>query len=416
MVSHIVPTSSNLRDHYLADGPPEEKPSSPPSYIDPNHAKKSNDTVHHSPPQSITIERPAPSLFVLAIGIGEYLSNGIRNLSGAVADADAVNKFSQKTLRVPKSQTKNLRNEEATRVTIEMEINNLGNSTAIKSDPILIFAEHGAETNAPAPTEKIQMLVPHDFIPSGLDDSKQGQGVLDVRLTHLLADLAAKKLDNITVILDCCHSGSTDDDDPTLAVRTINLPETYTVPLHDIEPDARASVVAKEFEKTDKTRNPAHNANGTTSAHPLTRRASTLWKLSRPMGSQERRSSLSLLASALGTVVAINTTAFTATCKFSSHGNGTPFPLTAPGYALQTRVGEDQDVRLFVESDKKLRGVFKRTANKTQAGKRGFRLVESRDDELDLVVAADGDVVHFKIMDKLCRQHGLTRIAIRSQN
>ncbi len=41
------------------------------------------------------------------------------------------------------------------------------------------------------------MLVSHDFISSGSDDSKQGQGVLDVRLSHLLADLAAKKSDNI---------------------------------------------------------------------------------------------------------------------------------------------------------------------------------------------------------------------------
>ena len=59
-----------------------------------------------------------------------------------------------------------------------------------------------------------------------------------------------------TVILDCCHSGSgtrTDGDDPTFAVRGIDLPETYTVAqdlLHDIEPDARASGVAKGFETT----------------------------------------------------------------------------------------------------------------------------------------------------------------------
>ena len=58
-----------------------------------------------------------------------------------------------------------------------------------------------------------------------------------------------------TVILDCCHSGSgtrTDDDDPTFAVRGIDLPEAYTVAqdlLHDIA-DARASAVATGFEKS----------------------------------------------------------------------------------------------------------------------------------------------------------------------
>ncbi len=223
---------------------------------------------------------PAP-LFALVIGIDEYLSNWIPNLSGAVADADAISTFLQENLRVPTGQIKNLRNEEATRLTIEAAIKDLGKNPKIKKDdPILIFyAGHGAEVNAPSgwpsANGKIQMLVPHDFITSGSDDSERGQGVLDMKLSHLLADLATKKSDNIasfhsflsrnvsnrvyrqTVIFDCCHSGSgtrTDDaDDPTFAVRGIDLPETYAIAqnlLHEIEPDARASDVAKGFEKT----------------------------------------------------------------------------------------------------------------------------------------------------------------------
>ncbi|SJL06452.1 uncharacterized protein ARMOST_09789 [Armillaria ostoyae] len=214
-----------------------------------------------SPPQSIAVERPPPPLFALVIGIDKYFSDRIRDLSGAVADADAVDAFLQETLRIPKHQIKNLRNEEATRLTIETEIKDLGNNPAIKKDdPILIFyAGHGAEAKATlgwsSANGKIQMLVPYDFIPSGSDDSERGQGVLDMRLSYLLTDLAAKKSDNITVILDCCHSGSgtrTDDDDPTFAVRGIDLPEAYTVAqdlLHDIA-DARASVVATGFEKS----------------------------------------------------------------------------------------------------------------------------------------------------------------------
>ncbi|KAK0440556.1 hypothetical protein EV421DRAFT_2036766 [Armillaria borealis] len=467
-----------------------------------------NDAVLHSLPQSITIERPAPPLFAPVIGIDKYLSNGIRNLSGA-------------TLRIPKGEIENLRNKEATRVTIETEINDLGNNTTIKKgDPILIFAGHGTETNAPAPTGRYKCWL-HTIL-SPVD-----------RVTPSKVK---------TVIFDYCHSGSgtrTDEDDPTFAVRGIDLPEAYTVAqdlLHDIEPDARASVVAKGFEKTgllshvllsgqaeqtamekygrgvftsallsllrekgvdkrtykdviinlpdlhaqnpqcegvhqsrylfnSKVANPQREsylirASSDTpgqyileagEAHGITKGAELAVFADRIMTSETQigtvvassmtaftttcdfspRNSYILeageahgitrkaqfvvfadrrMTSALGTVVAISTTAFTATCKFSSRGNRTPFPLTAPGYALQTRVGEDQDVRLFVEPDKRLRGVFKRTANKTQAGKRGFRLVESRDDELDLVVAADGDVVHFEIMDKLCRQHGLTRM------
>ncbi|KAK0234523.1 hypothetical protein EDD85DRAFT_969153 [Armillaria nabsnona] len=364
------------------------------------------DAVHHSPPQSITIEQPAPSLFALAIGIDEYLSNG--------------------TPRVPKGQIKNLRNEEATKVTISMEINSLGNNTAIKKgDPILIFAEHGAETNAPAPTGRYKCWF---------------------HMTLSPADLTAKKSDNITVILGCCHSGScmrTDDDGPTFAVRAIDLPEAYTVAqdlLHDIEPDARASVVAKGFEKTgllshvllsacqaEQTAMEKHGrgdviinlpdlqdpqCEGVHQSRNIfnSKVASPQRELYHIRASSDTLGQYILegceahgitgkaqfvvfaarrMTSALGTVVAINTTVSATTCKLSSRGNRTLFPLTAPGYALQTRVGEDQDVRLFVEPDKWLSGVFKQTANKTQAGERGFRLVESRDDELDLVVAAD---------------------------
>ncbi len=150
---------------------------------------------------------PAPSLFALVIGIDEYRSNGVSDLSGAVADADAINEFLQKILHVPEEQIKNLRNEEATRISIETEIKNLGNNPMIqKDDPIVIFyAGHGAEANAPfgwpSANGKIQMLVPHDFIADGSDDSERGQGVLDMRLSHLLKDLAAKKSDNIVCFL-----------------------------------------------------------------------------------------------------------------------------------------------------------------------------------------------------------------------
>ncbi|KAK0218645.1 caspase domain-containing protein [Armillaria fumosa] len=445
--------------------------------------------------RSITISHSAP-LFALVIGIDKYRSSGIRDLSGAVADANAVDAFLQETLRVPKGQIKNLRNEEATRLTIETAIKDLGNNPAIKKDDaILIFyAGHGAEANAPSgwasANGKIQMLVPHDFLPGGSGKSKQGQGVLDVRFSHLLADLATKKSDNITVILDCCHSGSgtrADDDDPTFAVRGIDLPETYTVAqdlLHDIEPDARSSVVAKGFETTGllshvlltacKHGQEAGERNGrgvftsallgllqekgvdkltykdvinslpdmheqdpqcegvhqsrylfnskvvspqrelyvisaspdtpgqyvleAGEAHGITRNAQFIVFADRAM------------TSTLGTVVVKDTTAFTATCEFSPRGNDIPFTLAAPGYALQTRVGEDRDVRLFVQSNERFPGVFERIANDMQAGKRGFRLVKSRDDEPDLVLAADGDVIYFEIMDKLCRQHGLIRM------
>ncbi|KAK0502231.1 hypothetical protein EDD18DRAFT_1064889 [Armillaria luteobubalina] len=444
---------------------------------------------------------PPPPLFALVIGIDKYLSNEISDLSGAAADADAVDTFLQETLRVPKIQIKNLRNEEATRLTIETAIKDLGNNPKIKKDdPILIFyAGHGAEARAPSgwssANERIQMLVPHDFIHSGSKDSKRGQGVLDTRLSHILADLAARKSDNITVILDCCHSGSgtrTDDDDPTFAVRGIDLPESYTVAqnlLHGIEPDARATVVAKGFETSgllshvllaackhgqetgekggrgvftsallsllqqndldkitykdiianlpdlpdqdpqcegvhqtrclfnSKVTNPRRDlypirASSTPGqyildageAHGITRKTEFVVFTDRAM------------TTPLGTVVVSNTAPFTCTCDFSARSNEPPFRLAAPGFALQTRGDQEQNVRLFIEPDKRLLKTFQRIADEMRSdkgGKKGFRLVQRREDAPDLVISADGDDVQFEIMDKLCRRHGLTRMPFK---
>ncbi|PBK59431.1 hypothetical protein ARMSODRAFT_899277 [Armillaria solidipes] len=440
---------------------------------------------------------PPPPLFALVIGIDKYFSDGIRDLSGAVADADAINTFLQEALGVPKGQIKDLRNEEATKLTIEAAIEDLGNNPAIKKDdPILIYyAGHGAEANAPAgwpsTNGKIQMLVPHDFIPSGSSNSKQGQGVLDVRLSHLLADLAAKKSDNITVILDCCHSGSgTRTDDNDFTVRGIDLPESYTVAqdlLNDIEPDARASAVAKGFEtkgmfshvllsacQAEQTAMEKYGRGVFTSALLNLLRAMGIDKLTykdvitnlpdlhaqdpqcegvhqsrclfnSKIASPQRklypiRASSDTpgqyileageahgitrkaqfvvfadrsMTSALGTVIVSNTAAFTSSCNFFPRDDEIPFPLAATAYALQTGVGEGQDISLLIELDERLLGVWRKIVKEMQSdneGKRGFRLVESRDDEPDLVIAADGDLIHFEIMDKLCRQHGLTRM------
>ncbi|KAG7440927.1 uncharacterized protein BT62DRAFT_909410 [Guyanagaster necrorhizus] len=443
-----------------------------------------------------------PPLYALVIGIDKYLSNGIRDLKGAVADADAVNTFLQETLLVPKDQIKNLRNEDATRVTIETEIKRLGDNSAIKKeDPILIYyAGHGAEADAPSgwpsTNKKIQMLLPYDFDPNGSTDSERGQGLLDTKLSHLLADLAMKKSDNITVILDCCHSASgtrTVNHDPTFAVRGIELPETYTIPRglfhHDISHyKSRSSSTAQGFERTGlsshmllsacKQGQEAREADGHgafTSALLSLLKKSGVDKLtykdvithlpdlpaqnpqcegvnqfrrlfnSKVASPQHKLYDIRVshcgryvlkagsvhgitknaefavfadrnMVSELGTIVASRITAFTTTCDFHPRGNETPFFLAHPGFALQTRVGEGHDVRLFIEPVRKLFSVLKQIGEEMQNGEarqRRLHLVESRNDHPDLAVSAHGDVVHFEIMDKLCRQHGLTRMPFK---
>ncbi|CCM00513.1 uncharacterized protein FIBRA_02547 [Fibroporia radiculosa] len=179
----------------------------------------------------VPLPRPDPRLFALIIGINNYKYPGVHNLLGAVPDADAVRDYLQEQLGVPNSQIINLRDSQATRAAILHEINALMNDKRIqKGDPILIYySGHGASALAPPNWEAggshIQLLVPHDQ--SCIDRSgRQVLGIPDRTLGVLLARLAHEKGDNISVILDCCHSGSgtrTDEIEPTRLVRGIKV-------------------------------------------------------------------------------------------------------------------------------------------------------------------------------------------------
>ncbi|KIY72176.1 hypothetical protein CYLTODRAFT_418153 [Cylindrobasidium torrendii FP15055 ss-10] len=208
--------------------------------------------THASPPKEVngeiqppTIERTvgvplevltAPTaFFAVVIGINEYknnLASSFTNLRGCVSDANDMSKFLQHSLGVPRDQITNLRNSEATRHDIITAIKKLANDTRIEwGDPILIYyAGHGAEAKDEN-NQPIQMLLPYDFMPETTDDPC-AQGIHDYDLGRYLGHIAHRKGDNITVILDSCHSGSGTRDAQAAssdAVRGIDLPDTYKV-------------------------------------------------------------------------------------------------------------------------------------------------------------------------------------------
>ncbi|KAJ2914905.1 hypothetical protein MD484_g5508, partial [Candolleomyces efflorescens] len=165
-------------------------------------------------------------LFALVIGIDDYApETGFDKLMGAVSDADRIRSWLIKDLGVPLSQIRNLRDNAATRKVIIQALEDLSTDARIQfDDPILIYyAGHGSE--APAPKQwrwdsaRIQMIVPWDF---GQSDGHTStiQGIPDRTLGVLFAKLAERKGNNITVIFDCCHSGSgTRSRDDTTRVR-----------------------------------------------------------------------------------------------------------------------------------------------------------------------------------------------------
>ncbi|KAF5344791.1 hypothetical protein D9758_014428 [Tetrapyrgos nigripes] len=455
-----------------------------------------------SPPRIISIDRPRPSLFALIIGINEYLDPGIKNLTGAVADADSVRDFLLQDIGVPPEQIKNLRNAEATRLAIETEIQNLSDSSAIeKNSPILIFyAGHGAQMPAgdlPAIDGKIQMLIPHDFSLAGSED-EQGQGVLDVRLSSLLADLALKKGNNITCILDSCHSGSgtrNDERDPTFAVRSIELPQSYTIPSsirpsHSDFESSRASAIAKGSENTgmrshvllaaclpDQEAKERHGSGAFTSALLTLFREQGLDQLTyqgvianlpdlplrpprsysiRLQGPQPKRELYPVkrsvhkpghfvlqageahgitagaefdiysdmdMTSLIGRVVVSEPpSCFNALCSIKSEADsnsallqGSDCPVES-AYALQMRAGEIKSLRVLIPLVEDFIYVFRRIASDMQNGDNVILLVDSEDEQPDLIVSSrpssqsPSSVARFEIMSPLCRQHGLTRM------
>ncbi|KAJ7909427.1 hypothetical protein B0H13DRAFT_2233080 [Mycena leptocephala] len=172
-------------------------------------------------------DSPPPRLFALLVGINIYKDDSIRNLNGCVADVGDLQMFLEQTLRVPSSRIQVLLDEEATRAQI--------------------MQRHGSESSFGGNMNpKIQMLLPHDFIPQ-TNGEESSQAILDITLGAMLSDIAAAKGNNITVILDTCHAGSgtrkgisngqnqnLNDD---LMIRAVELPESYMI-LPSIDNDA----------------------------------------------------------------------------------------------------------------------------------------------------------------------------------
>ncbi|KAG6829593.1 hypothetical protein H0H87_010742 [Tephrocybe sp. NHM501043] len=200
---------------------------------------------------------PGSSLFALLIGIDHYIDPAIPDLCGAVHDADAVENFLTSFAGVPKDRIMNLRDEQATRNGIMSAMRSLANNNAINpEDPILIYyAGHGSEAPSPIPrwttssaNDMIQMLLPHDFDSRG-SNRVLGQGVFDIALSSILGTIAENKSNNITVIFDCCHSGSGTREytgNETSTIRGIKLHSNYTLPTTIVQVDSFApSVRAK---------------------------------------------------------------------------------------------------------------------------------------------------------------------------
>lgn len=140
-------------------------------------------------------------MFALIIGINNYAYKKIKNLKGAVADAESIKSYLMDQIKVPSSQIRMLVDQDATRKNILDALIAIKNDNRINpGDAILIYyAGHGQQICAPEgwTTEnsenRIQSIVPQDF-----DGKRKGVHFIPDRVLGWLIDnIKEKHGDNI---------------------------------------------------------------------------------------------------------------------------------------------------------------------------------------------------------------------------
>ena len=117
-------------------------------------------------------------------------------------------------------------------------------------------------------------------------------------------------------------------------------------------------------------------------------------------------------SSPMGTLIAGETGAFTTTMVLPS--NTTPFSLVEPAFALQTKAGTEEDLRLHISLDEKFTSIFEelgREMQRTGPDHRRILLVEK--DRAELSITLERNHVVFDILNPLVTQFGLTRMPFR---
>ncbi|PBL03185.1 hypothetical protein ARMGADRAFT_978124 [Armillaria gallica] len=193
----------------------------------------------------------ASRIFALVIGVNTYEGEKYKEfqLTGAVRDADDFQRYLLDDLRVPNEHITNLRDKEATRTAIIQGFRALGSDERIVRDQAIIiiyFAGHGATADKPSKgwsewisaDDKIELLCPTDM---GLPARKNViEGIPDRTISQLLAEISNAKGNNITLILDCCHSaGINRGGDDALNMRSRRLLEPP-----EISPDCDSTILS----------------------------------------------------------------------------------------------------------------------------------------------------------------------------
>ncbi|KAK7024883.1 Metacaspase-7 [Favolaschia claudopus] len=153
------------------------------------------------------------AVFALIIGINDYVAkDDLPPLRGAVNDAKALQRYLEENLHVPSSNILFIENENATRAAILsgftshfLENENIPDNGG--ATMIFYFAGHGSRIDGPGDAiGQVEAICPVDERTVDIE-GKYIHAIPDYVLGWLLRELSQKKGNNLTVILDSCHSG-----------------------------------------------------------------------------------------------------------------------------------------------------------------------------------------------------------------
>jgi len=172
------------------------------------------------------------TLYALLVGIDEY-PNPQHRLRGCVNDIDLIGNYLSKRLSEKFIlKVKRIANRQATRKAVITGFTKHLSRAGSNDVALFYFSGHGSQTDTRPeyyvlePSKKDQTIVCWDSREPG------GTDIVDKELAVLIAKLA-KGSSHITVILDCCHSGSGTRVYRECGIRTIppderqRAPETY---------------------------------------------------------------------------------------------------------------------------------------------------------------------------------------------
>jgi pimeloyl-ACP methyl ester carboxylesterase len=178
-------------------------------------------------------------LFALLVGINTY--QAVNDLQGCVNDVEAMRVVLQNRYGVPDDHIRMLTDAQATRSGILQAFNeHLINNADIRRGDQMLFHYSGHGSQMPARPEDYEpdgfneTIVPHDSRVGDVYD------IEDKTLAALLDELASAKGDHVTVILDCCHSGSgTRAPEDASGPRVRMVPADLRIPPPDLDADLR---------------------------------------------------------------------------------------------------------------------------------------------------------------------------------